>query len=163
MFLIKQFVAGIFSPGNVNCSAVKRSDILCSRPWKFLSNRCKSLIRKNPTPFSWRKMSSELSDWQRKTCFDYPAKNISTKVRKKLIARQKKVMETFNGKRFPKQSCWHAGCLDNDTVKKIAVVRETTCSETKKLGKWSFFNRAVYSNICPHWYKAIKKKPWSKF
>ena len=116
MILIKQFVAGIFSPGNVNSSAVKRSDILCSRPWEFLSNRCKSWFRKNTTLFSWRKVSSELSAWQRETCFDYPAKNKSTKVRKKLIAKQKKVMETFNGKRFPKQSCWHAGCFDTDAV-----------------------------------------------
>ena len=44
-------------------------------------------------------------------------------------------------------------------LKKIAVIRETNCSEPKKLGKWSFFNRAVYSNICLHWYKAIKKNP----
>ena len=90
MFLIKQFVAGIFSPGNVNSSAVKHSDILCSRPWEFLSSRCKSWFRKNTTLFSWKKVSSELSAWQRETCFDYTAKNNSTKVRKKMIAKQKK-------------------------------------------------------------------------
>ena len=57
VFLIKQFVAGKFSPGNVNSSAVKRSDILCSRPWTFLSNRCEILFRKNTTLFLWGKSS----------------------------------------------------------------------------------------------------------
>ena len=132
VFLIKQFVAGIFSPGNVNSSAVKRSDILCSRHWKFLSDRCKSLFRKNTTLFSWRKVSSELSAWQKETCFDYPAKNNLTKVRKMLIAKQKKVLETFNGKRVPKQSCWHAGCFDNDTVKKnLPWLRKQTARSLK--------------------------------
>ena len=42
-------------------------------------------------------------------------------------------------------------------LKKIAVIWETNCSEPKNWENDAFFNRAVYSNICLHWYKAIKK------
>ena len=69
-------------------------------------------------------------------------------------------METFNGKRFPKQSCWHAGCFDNDTVKKNLPWFGKQTDRSLKIGKRKlFFNRAVYSNICLHWYKAIQKNP----
>ena len=76
-----------------------------------------------------------------------------------LIAKQKKVLETFNGKRVPKQSCWHAGCFDNVTVKKnLPWLRKQTARSLKIRENEAFFTRAVYSNICLHWYKAIKKK-----
>ena len=69
-------------------------------------------------------------------------------------------METFNGKRFPKQSCWHACCFDNNTVKKnLPWFGKQTARSLKNWENEAFFNRAVYSNICLHWYKAIKKNP----
>ena len=124
----------------------------CQTYWYFMFQNLKvfvqpmqNLFRKIATLFPWRKVFSELSAWQRETCFDYPAKNNSTKVRKKLIAKQRKVMETFNGKRFAKQSCWHAGCFDNDTVKKNLPWFGKQTVRSLKIGKMKLFLTELFT------------------
>ena len=159
MFWIKQFVAGIFSPGNVKSSAVKRSDILCSRPWNFLSNRCKSLFRKKHNFFLTEESLLRTLSLTKRNLFWLPCQKQFNKSPKKVDCKTKKKSWRLLMENDLQNSLVDTQvALITTLLKKIAVIRQTNCS-LKNCENEAFFNRAVYSNICLHWYKAIKKNP----
>ena len=81
----------------------------------------------------------------KRNLFWLPCQKQINKSPKKVDCKTKNVMETFNGKRFPKQSGWHAGCFDNDSVKNNLPWFGKQTARSLKIGKRKLFLTELFT------------------
>ena len=131
-------------------------------PERFCPTDAKFYLEKTQL-FSFEESLLRTIGLTKRNLFWLPCQKHFNKSPKKVDCKTKKVMETFFGKRFAKQSCWHAGCFDNDTVKKyLPWFRKQTARSLKNWENEAFLTDCLLKHLSAL-IQSNQKEPWSKY